>query len=237
MTISLETKVREIALTHPSAIPVLERFGIDYCCGGAHTLAQACERRDVQASEVASELESSMRDTSAPEDQWRNASAKDLIQHIVEKHHGFARRQLELARQLSEKVERRHGNSHPEVFEVGTALAALTTELDHHFYCEENVLFPYAKALEEDPQTHPPAVFDSVERPVTRMMLDHNHTGDELGRIREATNGYQPPPDACTTYRALYRTLEELEQDLHRHIHLENNVLFPRVLKTAGKTA
>lgn len=237
MTITSETQVRDIALAHPSAIPVLEKFGIDYCCGGAHTLAKACERRGVTTAAVVEELERSAHDASAPDDQWQTASATNLIEHIVENHHGFARQQLELARQLSQKVERRHGNTHPEVFEVGTALAALTTELEHHFYCEENVLFPYAKALEQDAQAQPPAVFDSVERPVTRMILDHNHTGDELGRIRQATNGYQPPADACTSYLALYRTLEELEKDLHRHIHLENNILFPRVLKMAGKTA
>lgn len=237
MNITPETQVREIATAYPSAIPVLERLGIDYCCGGGHTLAAACERRGVETAALLEELEHFTQQDTEQEGKWRDVPAKELIRHIVEHHHGFARKQLELARELSEKVERRHGGTHPEVFEVGTALAALSTELTQHFYCEENILFPYVAEAESNPSVALPPMFDSVERPISRMMLDHNHTGDELRRIREATNGYQPPADACTTFRALYRALEELEQDLHRHIHLENNVLFPRVLETASLTA
>ena len=216
---------------------MLERFGIDYCCGGKNTLAEACARRQVEIAPVLEELEHWDGDTNTPEAQWQNGSFKELTQYIVEKHHAFALRQLELLRNLSAKVERRHGDKHPELFEVSTAIAAISTELMHHFFCEEHLLFPYLAKLEVDPQLAPTPVFGSVEQPITRMMIDHDHTGNELRLLREITVNYRLPADACTTYRALYRALEDLEQDLHQHIHLENNILFPRALAQAKEKA
>lgn len=233
MVITSDTPVRDIAVGLPTAIPVLERFGIDYCCGGKHTLAEACSKRDLNVAPVLEELERQQQNTSTSDAQWQKAPLKDLTQYIVEKHHAFARQQLDLIRELATKVERRHGDRHPEVFQVSEACAAITTELTHHFFCEENVLFPYVAQLEAGQQPVLPPVFGSVEQPITRMMLDHDHTGNELRLVREITNDYQPPADACTTYRALYRALEDLERDLHQHIHLENNILFPRALEQA----
>ncbi len=237
MAITSETQVRDIAVEYPAAIPVLERFGIDYCCGGKHTLAEACRQHGVEIAPILEELERGRRGTSLPDVQWQNASFQDLTQYIVDRHHAFARKQLDLARNLSTKVEHRHGDKHPEISKVSTAIAAIGTELTHHFFCEENILFPYLVKLESDSQTALPPVFGSVEQPVTRMMMDHDQTGNELRLIREITGDYQLPADACTTYSALYRALEDLEKDLHLHIHLENNILFPRALAQAKEKA
>ena len=230
MVITAETPVRDIVIDSPAAIPVLEQFGIDYCCGGKHTLAEACIQRNQSIALVLEELEHSGQDATAPELQWQTAPLSDLIDHIVLTHHTFTRDQLALIQELAAKVERRHGTAHPEVHEVKEALAIIGAELTHHFFCEENVLFPHIKQLDQKQTSVAHPMFGTMQQPVTQMMKEHDQAGDELRALREITHHYQPPDDACTTYRALYRAMEDLERDLHRHIHLENNILFPRAL-------
>jgi regulator of cell morphogenesis and NO signaling len=236
MVITAETPVRDIVVETPTAIPVLEQFGIDYCCGGTHTLAEACSKRDQNLASVLDELQR-QQNTSSPEEDWRSAPLRDLIGQIMHKHHAFARAQLGLIRELATKVERRHRHAHQEIYRISGVLAAINAELTHHFSCEEDVLFPYIEQLDGNQGPVRPAVFVSAQQPVARMMKDHNQTGDELCALREMTNNYQPPADACTTYRALYRAMEDLEQDLHQHIHLENNILFPRALELEKERA
>ncbi|QNI35836.1 iron-sulfur cluster repair di-iron protein [Edaphobacter albus] len=233
MVITLDTPVREIAVEVPSAIPVLKRFDIDYCCGGAHSLAEACSQHNVEAAPVLEELERHRQRQGSSGPQWKKFPLQDLIDHIVHHHHEFARDQLDLLQELATKVERRHGNSHPEIFNIGIALGAVRAELIHHFSCEEDVLFPYIKQLETEERSVSSPVFSNLEYPISRMMQDHDHTGEEFCQLRKTTNNYQPPTDACTTFRALYKTMEDLESDLHQHIHLENNILFPRALELA----
>ena len=231
MHITAETSVRDIVVEVPTAIPVLELLGIDYCCGGKHTLAEACSKTNQNVATVVKELESQQENTSELEVPWQTTPLGDLISYILQKHHTFTREQLALIGELAAKVERRHGTAHPELRRLTEALATINAELAHHFFCEENVLFPYIEQLKGDQSAMARAAFGTVHQPVTRMMTDHDQTGDELRTLREITNNYRPPDDACTTYRALYRALEDLERDLHRHIHLENNILFPRALK------
>lgn len=230
MHITSETPVRDIAVEHPTAIPVLERLGIDYCCGGKHTLAEACAKGGVDLAPVLEELERRQPGTDAPEAQWKNASLKEIAEYVVQRHHAFTREQIKLIADLMKKVEARHGADHPEVFEIGKIFAVTSSELTHHFFCEENILFPYIGKMEAGQQAALPPVFGSVEQPITRMMMDHDQAGEELRALRGLTNDYTPPTAACPTWRALYRALEDLEQDLHQHIHLENNILFPRAL-------
>ena len=231
MVITAETPVRDIAVERPNAIPLLEQLGIDYCCGGKHTLGEACARHRLRVATVLDQL--AEQQPKPADTNWQTVRLTDLIEHIVTKHHTVAREQLGLLGDLAAKVERRHGDHHPEILEVNKAIAALTAETTHHFYCEENILFPSIRQLETGEEPAEPQVFNNVGQPVTRMMMEHDQTGDALRNLRELTRSYQPPPDACTTFRALYRALEELEQDLHQHIHLENNILFPRVLAAA----
>lgn len=229
MVVTAKTPVRDIVVEAPNAIPVLEQFGIDYCCGGKHTLAEACTKRDQSIALVLEELERRGQDTTAPEVQWQTVPLSELIHYIVRKHHTFTRDQLRLIQELASKVERRHVTTHPEVRKMNDALATISVELTHHFFCEENALFPYIEQLDRE-QRPLPVAFDHIEQPVARMMMEHSQTGDEFRVLREITNNYRPPDDACTTYRALYRAMEDLERDLHQHIHLENNILFPRAL-------
>ncbi len=237
MIITTETQVRDIAVEVPTAIPVLERFGIDFCCGGKHTLAEACTRRQVDVDPVLKELELQQQKTNTPEVQWQNVPLKDLADYIVGRHHAFTREQIHLIGGLMAKVEARHGDSHAEVAQIAKVFAVVSAELAHHFICEETILFPYIGKLEGDQRAALPPMFGSVEQPITRMMADHDQAGEELRELRSLTGDYTPPAAACPTWRALYRALEDLEQDLHQHIHLENNILFPRALAQAKGTA
>ena len=237
MVITSETQVRDIAVEYPTTIPVLERFGIDFCCGGKHTLAEACTRRDVDIDPVLEELERQQRKTNTPEVHWLNAPLKDLAEYIISKHHAFTREQIQLIGGLMAKVESRHGANHPEVAQIAKVFAVISAELAHHFVCEETILFPYIGKLEGGQKAALPPMFGSVEQPITRMMADHDQAGEELRELRGLTGNYTPPTAACPTWRALYRALEDLEQDLHQHIHLENNILFPRALAHTKATA
>ncbi|MGO8721008.1 MAG: iron-sulfur cluster repair di-iron protein [Acidobacteriaceae bacterium] len=236
MVITSETQVRDIAVEYPTTIPVLERFGIDFCCGGKHTLAEACTRRDVAVDPVLEELKLQQRKTNTPEVQWQSAPLKDLADYIVSRHHAFTREQIQLIGGLMAKVESRHGANHPEVAQIAKVFAVVSAELAHHLVCEETILFPYIKKLEGGQQAALPSMFGSVEQPIARMMADHDQAGGELRELRSLTNEYTPPTAACPTWRSLYRALEDLEQDLHQHIHLENNILFPRALAQAKGT-
>lgn len=237
MTISVNQPIGEIVIEHPEIVPVLESLGIDYCCGGKHTLSEACADRKLETAAMADELERQQEGPDSQTVRWEKVPLKELAEYIVQRHHTFTRKQLELIGSLADKVERRHGINHPELFQISTAIDAIRTELPHHFAHEESVVFPYIAQLETNEPPALPLVYSSVRQPVERMLTDHDHTGSELRLVREITNNYQPPADACPSYRALYRALEDLEQDLHQHIHLENNILFPRALEKAKERA
>lgn len=236
MTITSETPVREIAVAFPTAIPVLERLGVDYCCGGQHSLAEACSTHNIAIARVLDELQQLQREQGAnvAESNWNHAPLKDLTEYIVKKHHAFTREQLNLIDGLMAKVEQRHGAEHVEVFKLGKLIAVFGSELRHHAECEETNLFPYIAALGTNEKKDLPApAKGSVRMPINHMMMDHDQTGEELKSLRSMTDHYTPPAEACPTWRALYRAIEELDTDLHQHIHLENNILFPRAIKQA----
>jgi regulator of cell morphogenesis and NO signaling len=129
---------------------VLELFGIDYCCGGSHTLAEACTKGHVDLAPVLEGLERHQRNANAPEAQWKNAPLKEIADYIVQRHHAFTREQIKLIGDLMKKVEARHGADHPEFLEIGKVFAVTSSELTHHFFCEENILFPMTLAIEPD---------------------------------------------------------------------------------------
>lgn len=237
MHIAADTPVREIAAKIPSAIPVLERLGVDYCCGGQHTLSEACAKRNIALHQALEELEQYQQQEGMPaETHWLHAPLKELTEYIIQRHHAYTRRQLELIDGLMAKVEERHGADHLELFQVSKAIAVFGAEIRHHTECEEANLFPYIAALGTGqlPELPAPAK-GSLTMPVTRMMTDHDKTGDELRTLRALTKNYTTPTAACASWRGLYRAMEELEADLHQHIHLENNILFVRALEESRK--
>jgi regulator of cell morphogenesis and NO signaling len=219
--------VREIVIENPSASRVFEAAGIDYCCGGNKPLAEACERANVRADNVLEQLERAANGD-VPQKDWATARASELITHVVDQHHGYIRRETPRVNALLDKVAARHGQSHPEVLLIAQLFRELTDELGTHMSKEENVLFPFIERLEKG--DHPGAA-PFVSYPIARMITEHEDAGALVAEIRGRANGFEPPADACPTFRALYSALHEFERDLHLHVHLENNILFPAAEK------
>ena len=233
MTPDLNQTVREIAIEHPATVRVFESLGIDYCCGGKRTLKDACERAGVPVERVLDLLAPAGEDLPADTANWGGATFQELIRHIVERHHGYVRGETPRLMAMFEKVLSRHGKDRPELASIRDLFGALTEELSVHMLKEERVLFPYLEQMESAVirgTAPPPACFGSIEMPISRMLADHDDAGELLGKISALSSGYRPPDSACPTYRALYHGLEEFERDLHHHVHLENNILFPRAL-------
>src|SRR6185369_1087076 len=218
--------IGELALEIPHAIAVLERWKIDYCCHGQRSVAEAC----ADAGLTTAELMQAIGETPVTDDarDWSGESLETLQQYIIDTHHVFTRQAMETVNVLSEKVARRHGPHHPEVLRVREIVIALINDLEPHMMKEEVVLFPYVAAMERGEE--PSHCFGTVKNPVRMMMLEHDAVGGLLRDLREATGDYALPDDACLSFRALYERLVELELDLHKHIHLENNVHFPRAV-------
>ena len=235
MLITLEKTVREIATENPSSIRVFESLGIDYCCGGKRSLTDACARADIDIDGVLILLAKADRDSQAPESgEWNARPLRDLIAHIVEQHHGFVRQETPRIESLLSKVAAKHGPAHPEIAQIEQLFTAIGQELSTHMLKEEQVLFPYIERMEQavlNGTPVPPAFFGSVKRPIANMIADHDDAGALLAQIRELSNAYTAPGGACPTFLALYRGLQEFERDLHRHVHLENNILFPRAVE------
>ena len=232
MTVTTQT-VREIALENPASIRVFEAFGIDYCCGGRKPLAEACEAKNLSVDAVIAALEKgNVNDVPATED-WSQESLNALAAHIVNTHHAYVRRELPRLAELAAKVVNRHGDTKPELPQIQAKVAQISEELTEHLAKEEVVLFPYINRFErakEDGTPKPHGCFGTVANPIAMMTQEHDAAGTLMAEIRELSSDYTPPVGACPTFLAFYNGLHEFEQDLHQHIHLENNILFPRAL-------
>jgi len=233
MTPTTQT-VREIALEQPSSIRVFERFGIDYCCGGRKPLAEACTAGNLEVDTVIAALEAAARTTDSEVENWAGRSLKSLSEHIVTKHHAYVKRELPRLAVLATKVVNRHGATKAELPVIAGKLAQLDEELTQHLTKEEAVLFPYIANLERAigiGAAKPRSCFGTVASPIAMMTQEHEAAGTLLAEIRRLSHNYTTPEDACPTFHAFYDGLKEFEQDLHQHIHLENNILFPRAIE------
>lgn len=232
MTLATAKTVRDYALEAPQAIRVFEKLGIDYCCGGKRPLEEACAAANLSLGDVLLQLEAATAEPLRPSDQeLRAGSLAELIAYIVNTHHVFLRSEIPQLDALIEKVCSKHSANHPELLQVRDLFHALGQELLTHLMKEEMILFPYVERMEEAILQHEPilpAPFGTVANPVHAMEHEHDNAGAALRALREASHDYTPPADACTNFRALYAALSAFEKDLHQHIHLENNLLFPR---------
>lgn len=225
--------VREIALNQPSSIRVFEEFGIDYCCGGRKPLAIACTEQNIEIDRVLSALANAAAGPSPDATNWSAASLASLIQHIVSEHHAYVKRELPRLDTLAQKVVAKHGPTHAELPKIHAELATLAEELTQHLAKEETVLFPYIAKLEHalaHGDVKPQSCFGTVANPIQMMTQEHDAAGGLLAGMRTLSDGFTPPQDACPTYHAFYEGLRDFERNLHQHIHLENNILFPRAI-------
>jgi regulator of cell morphogenesis and NO signaling len=234
MSVIAEKTVRELALESSSATRVFEKLGIDYCCGGGKSLEEACVGANLSPEQVQRMLDDAAKDANVSVSRdWQREPLSELIAHINATHHKFVRQEVTRLVPLFEKVCGVHGKNHPELLHIQAIFHGLAQELTNHMMKEEMVLFPFVTRMEEawiqgEPVLPPP--FGTVANPVRMMEHEHDSAGEALRAMSAASNGYTAPEGACTSYQALYRALGEFEADLHQHIHLENNILFPRAI-------
>ena len=235
--INSEMTVREIAIQVPESTRLFEKLKIDYCCGGNRPLTEACGSAGVNIDNVI-EMLGEVRQSKPDANGFSDLSLSALTTHIVSTHHVFTRDEMNRLEELALKVIGAHGANHPELLHIGELFQRLCDELRPHMLKEEQVLFPYIVAMEQAAtrnQPRPFAPFGTVKNPVRMMMMEHDKAGEILGELRDLTANYQVPPDGCISYQTLYQALEGFEKDLHQHIHLENNILFPKAVELEAR--
>lgn len=213
---------------------VFARFGIDFCCGGKDPLVETCIKKGIDMNEVElalKKLEEKVQQAISHD--YTSWDLDFLADFIVNTHHKYVEAALPHLDELSTKVANVHGSEHPEVLEIAALYRAIADELRMHMQKEENILFPFIKQMAEAKRNNTsckPAPFGSIKNPINMMELEHESAGGNMQSINELSNGYTLPAEACNTFKVLYASLEEFEKDLHRHIHLENHILFPKAI-------
>jgi regulator of cell morphogenesis and NO signaling len=228
----LERTVGELVAERPGRSRVFQAFGIDFCCQGGRTLREACQRKNVPAESVVEQLEAELADKKTHEKNPAELPIPELAAYIIHHHHGFLWHEMPRLHAMAERVAHVHGGHTPSLVELFYVFAGLEREMSDHMAKEEKVLFPTIVAMSRGEMEHL-----ALNEPIACMLHEHESSGIALARLRELTHGFQPPPEACNTYRALFAGLHDLEEDLHRHIHLENTVLFPAAQALAENAA
>jgi regulator of cell morphogenesis and NO signaling len=233
MIISESTTVADIVVSLPSSVRVFQRYGIDFCCGGKTSLAAACDRQGVAAADVVNAIEAAAAQPAKDDRDWTSEPLGALIDHIVATYHNPLREELPRLESMAAKVRSVHGSKASHLARLEAIVSELSAELVMHMKKEEVILFPAIRRVESGAGR--PAL--PISAPIAVMEDEHDHAGALLAELRAITAGYAPPAWACATFRALYRGLAEVESEMHVHVHLENNILFPRALRLTGVTA
>ncbi len=233
-TFSAADSIGNIVVNFPKAIETFKEYNIDFCCGGQRPLAEALKEQGIQESEVLNKLNqayNSFQEGLRQGMDWRTASFSQLIDYIIQQHHTYLNNVLPALGQLIAKILRVHGEHHIELAKVHKLFNSLRTELESHLIKEEESVFPLIKQYEKNPS---PELLDKTLRLINELESEHTGAGDILKELRKITDQYQTPADGCTTYGLTYQKMYELESDLFQHIHMENNILFPRLQALKG---
>jgi regulator of cell morphogenesis and NO signaling len=238
MTLNATMTVREVALESPNATRVFEKMKIDYCCGGNRSLAEACANAGLELESLEQMLNDAETDAQEKATiDFKSLTLTELITHILDKHHVYTKEEINRLTALIEKVIGAHGVNHPELHKIGAVFQRLCRDLEPHMFKEEQILFPYIIEMENaalNKRSAPGSRFGTVNNPIRMMMMEHDAVGDILRELRVLSSDYAVPADGCISYKTLFEALEVLEKDLHQHIHLENNILFPRAVEMEG---
>jgi regulator of cell morphogenesis and NO signaling len=230
--------IGEIAAKDLKKAEIFKKYGLDFCCGGKKTVKEACAEKGLDVAAIEDELQKTIVQTKARELPYNDWSLDFLADYIINTHHSYLRKNMPDILKYSEKVATVHGHAHEELHIVYNIAQAIDQELNTHMMKEERVLFPYIKELQlaaNNKTTNPSAHFGTVKNPINMMEMEHEMLGNNLKELRIITNNYQLPPDACNSYRMLFKMLFDMEEDLHLHIHLENNILFPKAIELEKK--
>ena len=238
MTATLDMTIRDIVANDFRTAAVFQRHGIDFCCRGNRSIQDACQTIDASAEEVLREIAATTATPPTVNARFSTWDLSTLVSYIVGNHHAFARQSMPILVAHTKKVAAVHGGDHPELVEVARLFADVAQEMTSHMLKEEQILFPHIVDMEHashEAGSLPPAPFGTVRKPIRMMEAEHESAGDAMARIRVLTSDYAIPDGACTTYRVCLQELEAFERDLHEHVHLENNILFPKAAELESK--
>jgi regulator of cell morphogenesis and NO signaling len=230
--------VGQIAATNYRNALLFKKYGIDFCCGGKKTLGEACEKHKVDIDILEQELGTIAKENRTGTLAYSEWTPSFLVDYIINTHHTYVKEILPEMKSYAAKVSKVHGQEHPELFKIQELVGAIDEELASHMMKEEQILFPYIKTLYEaslEKKFTPNAPFGTVKNPISMMVAEHESAGSCLSEIRALTNDYTLPNEACGSYNLLYNLLKAFEEDLHLHIHLENNILFPSAIALENK--
>lgn len=225
----------EIVIKYPFSANVFEKHRLDFCCGGKKTLSAACAENGIDVAGVCSELQIADKKTAyrSGRIEFSEMEIGLLIDYIESNHHAYVRNAIPVIQAHLQKVVNAHGRNHPEMKEINEHFDEVADEMTMHMRKEEQMLFPYIRQMAESHKKRdavvPPA-FKTVRNPISVMEFEHDRAGRAMDRIRTISRNYEPPADACTTFRLCLTELDEFERDLHKHVHLENNILFPKAV-------
>jgi regulator of cell morphogenesis and NO signaling len=238
MNISEESNVGELVAVDYRAASVFESHGIDFCCNGNRTIHNVCHEKGINTSNIIKELNDALASTNAGSIDFRQWPLDLLTDYIEKKHHRYVEKQLPIIKQYLAKISSVHGGRHPELHKINEIFNVSLGEFTKHMKKEELVLFPFIKKLVKAELNHGEigeTNFGSIENPIQSMMADHNDEGERFREIAALSNNYTAPADGCNTYKVTFALLKEFEDDLHVHIHLENNILFPKSIELENK--
>lgn len=232
--INVDTTLGDFVASYPKSRKVFERLGFDYCCGGKQDIKSAAKDKKVNLKDLISELEDAINKTSERREEkiWINESLSDVIDHILSTHHAFMHTELPYISKLMDKVTAAHSEKHCEFLNwLNSYYQNFRDNLEEHLSLEENTLFPYIKELEASAKSKKPKIkTEKFKKIIDLLSAEHETTGDALLEMRELTSDYFLPLDACKSFEELYEHLQAIEDDLHKHVHLENTILFPRIV-------
>lgn len=224
-----EATLAEIVTQNFRAAAIFEKFGLDFCCRGKRSIEEACKEKKINSDAVVYEIEKILLNEPYESEKFHLWSSSFLIDYILNNHHKYVKNAIPVILQHTRKVASVHGELHPEVVEVAKLFEIVSEGMTQHMKKEEEILFPFIKQLEKTGSTDKPG-FGSVLNPIRMMEAEHQEAGDEMEAIKQLTNNFNPPEDACNTYKVSYQELKEFYNDLHKHVHLENNILFPQAM-------
>lgn len=226
--------LKELVTQNFQTAAVFEKYSLDFCCRGGKTIDEACREKNIDILTVLEDLSRLENMNPSAAGTFTAMEPDVLCNHIVETHHAYVTKMIPVLYAHTQKVAAVHGANHPEVIAIAKHFETVAIELQQHMKKEEQMLFPFIKALhaavkKNEPVIHAP--FGTVQNPIRMMEAEHQNAGDEMFEIRSLSNNYTPPTDGCTTYRITYQELQDFERDLHQHVHLENNILFPAAIR------
>jgi regulator of cell morphogenesis and NO signaling len=238
MRITPDTNVGEVVKTNFKAAEIFQASKIDYCCGGDQNISEACQKAGVETEQLINRLEEQLQESDPDAEYINNMELGALADYIVNRHHSYVQKSIPVLKENLKKIADVHGEKHPELAQIRDLFYVSAGLLIKHMQKEELALFPFVKKMEKahnEKSPLPESPFGGVANPIAAMMEDHENEGERFEQISELTGNYQVPPDGCTTFQVTMKQLSEFEKDLHRHIHLENNILFQKAI-TMEKT-